>query len=293
MVDIWHAARFGHLAEVQRLVGHDPGLLNARREGRGSTPLMLACHGGRVGVVRWLVDQGVAINEQDDGGVNALEEACRDGGPPVVRLLLERGADPTIADRWGQTPWIVASCNGYVEVVRVLLGHPRVRTAINHRDGEGKTALWCACYWGRGGVARALLESGADPTIADNNGATPMAAIKADPDDRDIPDISAEGRRECVAALEVSSRLLVPQFLAPLIGWLMRRLSGPLNARQEAERAYQLWKARQVADQQGSGAVAVPRGRGGLEVKKTRALLDFTIHGLKGDLFPDLMEYMG
>jgi hypothetical protein len=61
---------------------------------------------------------------------------------------------------------------------------------------------------------------------------------------------------------------------------------------QEAERAYLLFKARQVADQQGSGAVAVPRGRGGLEVKKTRALVDFVVKSLKGDLFPDLMEYM-
>jgi hypothetical protein len=62
---------------------------------------------------------------------------------------------------------------------------------------------------------------------------------------------------------------------------------------QEGERAYTLWKARQVADQQGSGAVAVPRGRGGLEVKKTRALVDWVVHGLKGDLFPDLVETVG
>jgi hypothetical protein len=62
---------------------------------------------------------------------------------------------------------------------------------------------------------------------------------------------------------------------------------------QEAERAYLLWKARQVADQQGSGAVAVGGGRGGQEGEKGKALLDFALHGLKGDLFPDLMEYMG
>jgi hypothetical protein len=62
---------------------------------------------------------------------------------------------------------------------------------------------------------------------------------------------------------------------------------------QEAERAYLLWKARQVADQQGGGAVAVPRGRGSLEVKKTRALVDFVVHRMKGDLFPDLMEMTG
>jgi hypothetical protein len=53
---------------------------------------------------------------------------------------------------------------------------------------------------------------------------------------------------------------------------------------------YLLWKARQVADQQGSGAVAVPRGRGREE---REALVDFAVKRLKGGLFPDLMEYMG
>jgi hypothetical protein len=57
---------------------------------------------------------------------------------------------------------------------------------------------------------------------------------------------------------------------------------------QEAERAYLLWKARQVADQQGSGAITV-RGREG---DVTTAILDFAVHELKGDLFPELMEYM-
>jgi hypothetical protein len=57
---------------------------------------------------------------------------------------------------------------------------------------------------------------------------------------------------------------------------------------QEWERAYQLWKARQVADQQGSGAVTVE----GEEEQAKKALLDYAVHELKGDLFPDLMEYM-
>jgi hypothetical protein len=62
---------------------------------------------------------------------------------------------------------------------------------------------------------------------------------------------------------------------------------------QEAERAYVLWKARQVADQQGSGAVAVEGGHEGKEAEEGRALVDWVVHGLKGDLFPDLMEMMG
>jgi hypothetical protein len=55
-----------------------------------------------------------------------------------------------------------------------------------------------------------------------------------------------------------------------------------------------LWKARQVADQHGSGAVAV-RGWWSWEqeTRKRKALVDFVVHDLKGDLFPELMGYMG
>jgi hypothetical protein len=62
---------------------------------------------------------------------------------------------------------------------------------------------------------------------------------------------------------------------------------------QEAERVYVLWKARQVADQQGTGAVAVVGAGGGPEGEAGEALVGFAVHGLKGDLFPGLMEYMG
>jgi hypothetical protein len=62
------------------------------------------------------------------------------------------------------------------------------------------------------------------------------------------------------------------------------------GAWQEAEAVYQLWKARQVADQQGSGAVAVKAGPG---AEEEGALVDWVVHRLKKDLFPDLMEYMG
>jgi hypothetical protein len=91
--------------------------------------------------------------------------------------------------------------------VRVLLGHPSAKANINRRDDVGKTALWEACRMGRGGVVRALLGSGADPTIASNDGTTPLAIAKQDPDDVDAG-ISAEGRRECVAALEVGTYVL-------------------------------------------------------------------------------------
>jgi ankyrin repeat protein len=65
-----------------------------------------------------------------------------------------------------------------VGTVRCLLSHPSGAASINHRDRDGRTALWWACRIGPVYVVRALLEKGADPTIADNEGFTPMAMAK-------------------------------------------------------------------------------------------------------------------
>jgi ankyrin repeat protein len=201
-MSIWNAAKAGDLAEVERLVGHDPGLLDARDVRFSWTPLMLASAEGHIGVVRLLLDKGAAINQWSDEGWTALWLASCHRRLPVLRLLLERGGDPAIADQSGTTPLIIASHHDHLEVVRVLLGHPSAKVTLNDRDHDGETALWVACNLGHAGVARALLEGGADSTITNNEGTTPMAVAKQQPP---YPSISAEGRRECVAALEVRS----------------------------------------------------------------------------------------
>jgi ankyrin repeat protein len=94
---------------------------------------------------------------------------------PVVRLLMERGADPTAVNNYDVTPLISASSRGHLDTVRCLLGHPSAAAAINNRDYEDETALFAACEGGRGEVARLLLERGADPTIANDKGISPMA----------------------------------------------------------------------------------------------------------------------
>jgi hypothetical protein len=207
------AARAGDLAEVERLVGHDPGLLNAK-DGHSQTPLILASFEGHTEVVRWLLDKGAATNERTKLGSTALFLACRWSHLSAASLLLERGGDATIAGGGNSTPLIEASLGGHLETVRLLLGQPSDRTTIDHRNTRGETALWLACFRGRGGVVRALLERGADPTITNNDGTTPMAVAKQDPPpDRD--DISAKGHRICVVALEVRYQSLLSSTLTP------------------------------------------------------------------------------
>jgi uncharacterized protein len=155
-----------------------------------------------VGVVRWLLRKGALVNVADDG-MTALLHACWHRHIPVVRLLFERGADSHHRHTvWGETTLVGASFGGHLEIVRLLLAHPSAKATINRRDMMGTTAyvgglLQAAVRV----VVRALLEGGADPTIARNNGTTPVAIVKQINDLR-YP-VTAEGRRECVAALEV------------------------------------------------------------------------------------------
>jgi uncharacterized protein len=147
------AALRGDVREVERLVGQDPSPLDARNW-EEMTPLMLACARGHLEVVRLLLDKGAALDATGGNYENedtALSFASLRGHAAVVRLLMERGADPTIAGRAGYTPLIFAAKFGHLEVVRLLLGHPAVQATINYRNTiYGQTALFNACFWGRG-----------------------------------------------------------------------------------------------------------------------------------------------
>jgi uncharacterized protein len=203
---ILDAAIEGDVDEVERLAEENPGLLEAT-DGAGTTPLMFASHVGSMGVVRYLLEKGAAVNTRDDRGSTALWYACCKeskcyfpGCRLLVQLLLDKGADPAITGDQGSTPLMGAVEQEGREVVKLLLGRPSGKATINYRNQRGETALWKACRSGRPEILRALLESGADPTIPDDNGTTPVAEAK-----RVMQSRYYAGRHtQCVAALEVS-----------------------------------------------------------------------------------------
>jgi ankyrin repeat protein len=200
----WGAAAAGDRDEVERMLGEDPGLLDRGGGAHGDeTPLMFACERGREEVARLLIDKGADVNVQNNEGSSVLWYACLQDIPAVVKLLVERGADPMIASNGGWTPLLAASHRGYLEVVRLLLAHPSGKATVNHSNEHGQTALQVACYRGHWEFVRALLEAGADPTIADCRGITPMDMAKQEAPP--VLYVSAEGRLKCVAELEVSA----------------------------------------------------------------------------------------
>lgn len=71
-----------------------------------------------------------------------------------------------------------ATTSGDVAEVKRLLTEKGLKTDVNEKDGEGRTALHFACGYGEGEIASFLLEKGADVNAVDesNNTALHFAA---------------------------------------------------------------------------------------------------------------------
>lgn len=99
---------------------------------------------------------------EDDAFV--LYVAASIGDVANMTAAIERGADPngTIAGQYGWTPLMIAAADGHEAAVRVLLamgGDP------NRKNDLGRTALMFPSSYGFIGVARALLDAGADVNV--------------------------------------------------------------------------------------------------------------------------------
>jgi ankyrin repeat protein len=172
------AARNGDHARVERLIGRGASI-NAR-DHHGRSALLVATHGNHVDVARALIAAGADVNAKDDIEDSPYLYAGAEGRTEILKLALAAGADLKSTNRYGGTALIPAAHHGHVAAVRLLLA-----TAIdkNHVNRLGWTALLEAVILGDGGathteIVSLLLEAGADPSLADREGVTPLGHAK-------------------------------------------------------------------------------------------------------------------
>ena len=173
------AASLGDTDEVRRLLdaGADPN----SADGSGRTAVTHAAYGGHAAVVRLLVDAGADLDRQDDTRANALLSTGETGFVDVLEEVLSGDPDLTRTNRFGGTALIPAADRGHVETVRRLLATP---IDVDHVNDLGWTALLEAVLLGDGGAAhteivRLLVDAGADVSIADRDGTTPLEHARA------------------------------------------------------------------------------------------------------------------
>lgn len=105
--------------------------------------------------VKMLLDSGVSLNHLGSiDGQTVLATAALEGSANVANLLLAHGLDPMMCDHQGQTPLILASKQGHVTIISVLLEWAKSQEAetavsmLEHVDSEGWTALRSAAWGG-------------------------------------------------------------------------------------------------------------------------------------------------
>ncbi len=231
----------------------------------GFTPLMFAGQTGALDSARILLAAGADVNAAtlDDG--SALVLASSNGHREMALFLLEKGADPNATDGYGLTALHWALQEGLValfsrpsitdpfwlhpnmpELVTALLGHGADPNARITRDFlpydiqrfsrargnslpqvglTGGTPFLLAAAVADLGAMRVLVEAGADPTVATEEGTTPLMVAAGMGTDRNLT-VAASGC--CIPG--TAARTEEPQKRFLEAAKLAVRLGGSVNA---------------------------------------------------------------
>jgi ankyrin repeat protein len=155
------------------IIAENPRFLDLRNRS-GETPLHYLAIEGCAEAVRFLASQGADVNSRDHSGSTPLMAAVSLGNSDMVRLLLGLGAEPNLQNQNGESALHICTCGlreNAVPLARMLLeagSDPRLS------DGLDGTALHCAAERADIALASVFLEAGVDVNTRNDYGQTPL-----------------------------------------------------------------------------------------------------------------------
>lgn len=169
-----HAAAAGHLEIVQLFLEH--GFDPFATDRGGNTSLHNAVFGGHIQVVKLLLERGLDPAQVNAIGSTPLHQASLLGHVDILKLLVARGVDRCSVDGTGCTALLRASAYGHPEAVQYLLGLVVNDGHMEKKNNAGYTPLLAAIENGHLGVVDMLLQKGADITVSNLTGVSPLMA---------------------------------------------------------------------------------------------------------------------
>lgn len=132
--------------------------------------LILATQNKNIKMVKFLIQQGAALDLPDNNGNTALHAATQGNNINIVEILLEQGASPDLRNKFGFNPLHIAARNGFIEIGKLLLNNG-LDIDANITGGTIRgTALSEAVLAGQLNFVKLLLVNGANPNPLDSLG---------------------------------------------------------------------------------------------------------------------------
>lgn len=167
------AASHGAIEGVQDCISRGANLNAA--DDFGGNALIYAAKNGHTNVVRYLLDNGAAVNYSiPENHLTALYCATSYNHAQTVAALLEKGADVTSwrRDNYEMGPVLIAIERGYTEILGLFKQH-----GVNFKEKADNFSThlhYAAAINAEGNSVRFLLNSGLSVDLKDSNNNTPL-----------------------------------------------------------------------------------------------------------------------
>jgi ankyrin repeat protein len=215
-LDIFEAISNGNIEAVRALLdaGADPNLGRATASSGallvvggtgiqsvdvhgGATPLILAAEGSRLDLAQLLLERGARVDGRDLDGRTPLMGAARAGAEGIVSLLLEKGAGINATSHSDSVDQALErGVDGQSYVTKLLTfnaldqavqgNRPAIVALLLKRGARvnavepssGWTSLMTAATLGRIEILLQFIAAGADPTVTDKRGRSPLSIAR-------------------------------------------------------------------------------------------------------------------